>query len=151
MILTMIVGIWSYQRLSRNEDPPFTIKTMASVFWPGASTSEEVNLLIEKLEKKLLETPYLDHTQSYSRAGQSVISSGEAAVDQGVLLGQARQPRRRSGRRHGSDPGTELDHRDGYGAAACVACYYLAITAESLVFTALFQSAPGLALRYNLI
>jgi multidrug efflux pump subunit AcrB len=74
MIMTMVAGIWSYQRLSRNEDPPFTIKTMVvSAMWPGASTTDTVNLLTEKLEKKLSETPYLDHTQSYSRAGQSVI------------------------------------------------------------------------------
>jgi multidrug efflux pump subunit AcrB len=74
MIMTMVAGIWSYQRLSRNEDPPFTIKTMVvSALWPGASTTDTVNLLTEKLEKKLSETPYLDHTQSYSRAGQSVI------------------------------------------------------------------------------
>ncbi|MDH4412322.1 MAG: efflux RND transporter permease subunit [Rhizobium sp.] len=74
MIMTVVAGIWSYQGLSRNEDPPFTIKTMVvSALWPGASTTDTVNLLTEKLEKKLSETPYLDHTQSYSRAGQSVI------------------------------------------------------------------------------
>ena len=28
MLLTMAAGVWSYQRLSRNEDPPFTIKTI---------------------------------------------------------------------------------------------------------------------------
>jgi multidrug efflux pump len=74
MILTVLGGIWSYQRLSRNEDPPFTIKTMVvSALWPGASTTDTVNLLTDKLEKKLSETPYLDFTQSYSRPGQSVI------------------------------------------------------------------------------
>lgn len=74
MIMTMITGIWSYQRLSRNEDPPFTIKTMViSAMWPGASTTDTVNLLTDKLEKKLSETPYLDYTQSYSRAGQAFI------------------------------------------------------------------------------
>ncbi len=74
MIATILGGIWSYQRLSRNEDPPFTIKTMVvSAIWPGASTSDTVNLLTDKLEKKLSETPYLDFTQSYTRAGQSVI------------------------------------------------------------------------------
>lgn len=74
MILTVLGGIWSYDRLSRNEDPPFTIKTMVvSAVWPGASTTDTVNLLTDKLEKKLSETPYLDFTQSYSRPGQSVI------------------------------------------------------------------------------
>ncbi|MGK8642904.1 efflux RND transporter permease subunit [Brucella anthropi] len=74
MIATLLGGIWSYQRLSRNEDPPFTIKTMVvSAIWPGASTTDTVNLLTDKLEKKLSETPFLDFTQSYTRAGQSVI------------------------------------------------------------------------------
>ncbi len=75
MIATMLGGVWSYQRLSRNEDPPFTIKTMVvSAVWPGASATDTVNLLTDKLEKKLSETPYLDFTQSYTRAGQSVIT-----------------------------------------------------------------------------
>ncbi|MBB3613004.1 efflux RND transporter permease subunit [Rhizobium sp. BK602] len=74
MMAVILGGIWSYQRLSRNEDPPFTIKTMVvSSLWPGASSTDTVNLLTDKLEKKLSETPYLDYTQSYSRAGQSVI------------------------------------------------------------------------------
>ena len=74
MLATVLGGIWSYQRLSRNEDPPFTIKTMVvSATWPGASINDTVNLLTDKLEKKLSETPYLDFTQSYTRAGQSVI------------------------------------------------------------------------------
>ncbi|WP_332302728.1 efflux RND transporter permease subunit [Rhizobium sp. GR12] len=74
MIATVLGGVWSYQRLSRNEDPPFTIKTMVvSAAWPGASTTDTVNLLTDKLEKKLSETPYLDFTQSYTRAGQSVV------------------------------------------------------------------------------
>lgn len=74
MLATILGGVWSYQRLSRNEDPPFTIKTMVvSAVWPGASTPDTVNLLTDKLEKKLSETPYLDFTQSYTRAGQSVI------------------------------------------------------------------------------
>ncbi|MER9731829.1 efflux RND transporter permease subunit [Mesorhizobium sp. M0217] len=74
MLATFVGGIWSYQRLSRNEDPPFTIKTMVvSAMWPGASTTDTVNLLTDPLEKKLSETPHVDFTQSYSRAGQSVI------------------------------------------------------------------------------
>ncbi len=74
MIATILGGVWSYQRLSRNEDPPFTIKTMVvSAAWPGASATDTVNLLTDKLEKKLSETPHLDFTQSYTRAGQSVV------------------------------------------------------------------------------
>nr|NLR88223.1 efflux RND transporter permease subunit [Rhizobium sp. P28RR-XV] len=74
MLATMVAGVLSYQKLSRNEDPPFTIKTMVvGARWPGASVTDTVNLLTDKLEKKLSETPHLDYTQSYTRPGQSVI------------------------------------------------------------------------------
>ncbi|MGV2124725.1 efflux RND transporter permease subunit [Agrobacterium vitis] len=74
MLAAVLSGILSYQKLSRNEDPPFTIKTMVvGARWPGASAADTVNLLTDKLEKKLSETPHLDYTQSYTRPGQSVI------------------------------------------------------------------------------
>ncbi|NEJ47480.1 AcrB/AcrD/AcrF family protein [Rhizobium leguminosarum] len=74
MLATIAAGFLSYQKLSRNEDPPFTIKTMVvGARWPGASAADTVNLLTDKLEKKLSETPHLDYTQSYTRPGQSVI------------------------------------------------------------------------------
>jgi len=74
MLATVVAGILSYQKLSRNEDPPFTIKTMVvGARWPGASATDTVNLLTDKLEKKLSETPHLDYTQSYTRPGHSVI------------------------------------------------------------------------------
>ncbi len=74
MLATLVAGMLSYTRLSRNEDPPFTIKTMVVVAnWPGATTTDTVRLLTEPMEKKLAETKYLDHTQSYTRPGKSVI------------------------------------------------------------------------------
>jgi multidrug efflux pump len=74
MLSTVVAGLLSYTKLSRNEDPPFTIKTMVvGARWPGASASDTVNLLTDKIEKKLSETPHLDFTQSYTRPGQSVV------------------------------------------------------------------------------
>ncbi|MGI6246955.1 MAG: efflux RND transporter permease subunit [Pseudochelatococcus sp.] len=74
MLATLLAGALSYMRLSRNEDPPFTIKTMVvAANWPGATTADTVLLLTEPLEKKLAETAYLDYTQSYTRPGKSVI------------------------------------------------------------------------------
>lgn len=74
MLATLVAGALSYTRLSRNEDPPFTIKTMVvAAYWPGATTADTIRLLTEPLEKRLAETSYLDHTQSYTRPGQSVI------------------------------------------------------------------------------
>ncbi|MFG1295705.1 efflux RND transporter permease subunit [Xanthobacter variabilis] len=74
MIISLVAGGWSYFSLTRNEDPPFTIKQMVvSAYWPGASTTDTTNLLTDKLEQKLEEVPYLDRLDSYTRAGESVI------------------------------------------------------------------------------
>jgi multidrug efflux pump len=74
MLLTLVGGVMSYTRLSRNEDPPFTIKTMVvSALWPGATVADTAKLLTDRLERKLEEVPYLDRLDSYTRAGETVI------------------------------------------------------------------------------
>ncbi|MDF7662671.1 efflux RND transporter permease subunit [Erwiniaceae bacterium L1_54_6] len=74
MLLIMAAGILSYEKLPRNEDPAFTIKTaVVSASWPGATVQETVNLVTDTLEKKLQEIPYLDYVESDTHAGQSVI------------------------------------------------------------------------------
>ena len=74
IVALLVSGVLAYGNLGQAEDPEFTIKVVVvSTLWPGAS-AEEVELQItEKLEKKLQETPWLDHVRSYSRPGQSVI------------------------------------------------------------------------------
>lgn len=74
MLVTLIGGVLSYTRLSRNEDPAFTIKTMVvAARWPGATITDTTKLLTDKLEKKLEEIPYLDRLDSYTRPGETVI------------------------------------------------------------------------------
>lgn len=74
MLATVGLGTWSYLRLSRNEDPPFTIKTMVvAALWPGATPTDTVEYVTDKLEQKLEETPYLDRLDSYTKGGESVI------------------------------------------------------------------------------
>lgn len=74
MLILMAAGIMSYQRLPRNEDPAFTIKTVVvTTQWPGASVADTVNLVTDTLEKKLQETPYIDYVESNTSAGLSVI------------------------------------------------------------------------------
>ncbi|ACS86894.1 efflux RND transporter permease subunit [Musicola paradisiaca] len=74
MLVIMAAGVMSYERLPRNEDPAFTIKTaVVSAAWPGATVSDTVSFVTDTLEKKLQETPYLDYIESYTQAGQSVI------------------------------------------------------------------------------
>ncbi|MBF0347195.1 MAG: efflux RND transporter permease subunit [Magnetococcales bacterium] len=74
MLLVSVAGALSFTSLGRNEDPPFTIKTMVvKILWPGASLEETVNQVTDRIEKKLEEAPSLDYLRSYTRAGESVI------------------------------------------------------------------------------
>ena len=74
IVALMVSGVIAYGNLGQAEDPDFTIKVIViNTVWPGAS-AEKVELQVtEKLEKKLQETPWLDHVRSYSRPGQSMI------------------------------------------------------------------------------
>ncbi|MDU4747275.1 efflux RND transporter permease subunit [uncultured Pantoea sp.] len=74
MLLVMAAGVLSYEHLSRNEDPAFTIKTaVISAQWPGADVDTTVQLVTDVLEKKVQEIPSLDAVESETRAGQTVI------------------------------------------------------------------------------
>lgn len=74
MILLLAAGAWSYSRLGRAEDPPFTVKDMViQAQWPGATISDTLLQVTEKIEKKVQETPYLDHVRSYTLPGQATI------------------------------------------------------------------------------
>ena len=43
MLMILAAGLRSYFRLGRNEDPPFTIKTMVvQASWPGATVEETI-------------------------------------------------------------------------------------------------------------
>lgn len=58
MLLVIAMGVFCYEKLPRNEDPAFTIKTaVVSAQWPGASVTDTTRLLTDTLEKKLQETP----------------------------------------------------------------------------------------------
>ncbi|MCL2008991.1 MAG: efflux RND transporter permease subunit [Synergistaceae bacterium] len=74
MALFFIAGIASYFQLGRDEDPPYTIRTMVvSAVWPGASALEMEMQVTDKIEKKLKDLPSLDYLKSYSKPGVSVI------------------------------------------------------------------------------
>lgn len=69
MLLVIAMGVFCYEKLPRNEDPAFTIKTaVVSAQWPGASVTDTTRLLTDTLEKKLQETPWLDYLESETRA-----------------------------------------------------------------------------------
>ncbi len=74
MLVVAIAGLLQYGKLGREEDPPFTIKTMVvKTLWPGATTLETVQQITDRVEKKLEELPNLDYLKSYSKPGESVV------------------------------------------------------------------------------
>ena len=74
MIAAALAGLYAYRGLGREEDPPFTIKTMVvKTMWPGASTGDTVEQITDRIEKKLEELPDLDYVKSYTKPGESVV------------------------------------------------------------------------------
>ncbi len=74
VIIFFATGVSSYLRLGRNEDPTFVIKTMVvQVNWPGATVSDTLLQVTDRVERKLQEIPGLDYIKSYTVPGQSTI------------------------------------------------------------------------------
>jgi multidrug efflux pump len=74
MAALLIGGIVSYGTLGQDEDPPFTFRGMVvRAVWPGATAVQMAELVTDKLERKVQETPYIDKIQSYSKPGETVI------------------------------------------------------------------------------
>ena len=74
MLVCLIGGLSAYQGLGREEDPDFSIQTMVvQASWPGASVTDTLTQLTDRLEKKLEETPNLDYLKSYTKPGEATI------------------------------------------------------------------------------
>lgn len=74
MFVGLLMGVFSYKNLGREEDPSFTIKTMViQTRWPGATVDETLNQVTDRIEKKLEELDSLDYVKSYTRPGESTI------------------------------------------------------------------------------
>lgn len=74
MVLTLVLGVFSYTKLSQSEDPPFTFKVMlVQAQWPGATAREMELQVVNRLEKVILETPHVDVVRSFSRPGEANI------------------------------------------------------------------------------
>jgi multidrug efflux pump subunit AcrB len=74
MIVAVVAGIFSYNRLGRAEDPTFVIKTMVvQAAWPGATMEDTLNQVTERLERTLQETEKLDFLRSYTKPGVATI------------------------------------------------------------------------------
>jgi multidrug efflux pump subunit AcrB len=74
MFVGLLMGVFSYFNLGREEDPSFTIKTMViQTRWPGATQEETLKQVTDRIEKKLEELDSLDYTKSYTRPGESTV------------------------------------------------------------------------------
>jgi multidrug efflux pump subunit AcrB len=70
MIVAVIAGAFAFISLGRDEDPPFTIKSMlVTAVWPGATMEETQTQLTDRLERRLEETTGLDALRSITRPG----------------------------------------------------------------------------------
>ena len=74
MLAASLAGASAFYSLGRDEDPPFTVRTMlVAAQWPGATIDETLQQVTERLERQLQETPHLDFLRSFTRPGVTVI------------------------------------------------------------------------------
>ncbi len=74
VLAVAVAGLMAYFSLGQREDPDFTFRAVTiRTLWPGATSSQVDDQITNRLEKKLQEMPYFKRTQSYSKAGESLI------------------------------------------------------------------------------
>lgn len=74
MVLIIVGGFFSYQKLGRLEDPEFTIKT-AVIYtqYPGATPTEVEEEVTEKIESAVQQLKQIDKVRSISKSGLSIV------------------------------------------------------------------------------
>jgi multidrug efflux pump len=74
MAIAVIAGVLAYNGLGREEDPPFTIKTMViEVNWPGASLEDTMEQVTQRVERAVQDVDTVDYTRSETVPGQATI------------------------------------------------------------------------------
>jgi len=74
MLAASLAGAMAFFQLGRDEDPPFTVRTMVvAARWPGATIDETLQQVTERLERTLQETQHLDFLRSFTRPGVTTI------------------------------------------------------------------------------
>ena len=87
LALFIIMGIYCYSHLNQKEDPEFTFKVMiVQVGWPGATEQQMEDQVVDKIEKKLLELPTLDYTQTFVKPGFAQIMISLKESTRGVAV-----------------------------------------------------------------
>ncbi len=74
MVVAIVAGAMSYRKLGREEDPAFAIKTMVvQAVWPGATISDTLDQVTDRIEKELQQIGAVDYTKSYTTPGQATV------------------------------------------------------------------------------
>lgn len=75
LVALVAIGGFSYLKLGRAEDPPFTVKTFTVIAtWPGATAQEMQDLVADPLEKRMQELQWYDRVETYTRPGLAALS-----------------------------------------------------------------------------
>ena len=74
-VVVAVSGIGSFFQLGQLEDPEFAVKSaVVSLRYPGASPEEVELEVADRVEIALQEMPQLDYVESWSRAGEALVS-----------------------------------------------------------------------------
>ncbi|WP_299315911.1 efflux RND transporter permease subunit, partial [uncultured Halomonas sp.] len=74
LLVVLLGALISYLSISRAEDPAVTVRVAQVVtYLPGATPERVEQLVTDPLETAIMEMPELDHVESTSRAGVSII------------------------------------------------------------------------------
>ena len=75
LFVVIIMGLFSYQNLSRDSMPPYTVRVATVITeFPGASPERVEQLVSDKIEKIAQELPELKELTSTSRTGISIVT-----------------------------------------------------------------------------
>jgi multidrug efflux pump subunit AcrB len=70
IIATLVLGLASFTKLGRLEDPNFEVPTMTAVVaWPGATAQQVQDEVLNRMERELQEIDGVDYIRSFSRQG----------------------------------------------------------------------------------
>ncbi|WP_395701940.1 efflux RND transporter permease subunit [Aquabacterium sp.] len=78
IIATLVVGVLSFSRLGRLEDPSFDVPQMtAIVVWPGATAQDVQDVqdqVLNRIERRLQELDHFEYVRSFARQGYGGIT-----------------------------------------------------------------------------
>ncbi|MEC7120632.1 MAG: efflux RND transporter permease subunit, partial [Pseudomonadota bacterium] len=96
MLASLLGGLYSFQHLGRQEDPNFNPVIMTAVVaWPGATTEEVQDQVLNRLEQALQELHGVDAVRSFARQGYGgltlVMQGGKSGAELDEAWYQARK------------------------------------------------------------